>query len=789
MKKYFLPMLALGALCITSCNDDPLTEGGPGFDLEDGPGYYINATISLPNNGSRSATDETGDSNSNGSSNSGNAGTDDNNTDTEVTGPDIEYGYDYENDVRSMILVITDKNDNYLTHLVINGMSQASTSGQDYTFQITTRIPYGVLQEAYEEGGLFYNITNSTKPMRLYAFCNYTNNLLTQYATYQKKVVETPVADRTKPETKYDDGNQLLLAWRDFHGGVEEKASMAGQTPQSTNSIWSPRSFLMSNYKVYESEFPKDIDEWDQYADDRNPLNLTQENGPIKVERVAARIDFRDASEKGDQNYQIWVKTAMFTDAAQVDAELSGVADHTGEKNLFSVHLSRMVLVNMSKDFYYLRRVSDDGTMTGANLRYAGTETPTNYVVDYNWSVKKDVEGVTPANASTYFNFPLYDENATNDDVIYNNMYGTYGWYISNINKEGDKSSVLNGATDNWESNIGKNQYHIWRYVTENCIPSIDQQKTVQSTGVIFKASIEVGDDINETYEASGDQGETRYVSQAVVNALKTLETHPTTKPTLKNFFDEQGAIQTNGTDTNEALPALYQFHNMFYGGVADIVAAARADGNGGALYFAVDQILKNWYITSNDVVSDPQAGQPKYIFKYYENAPTLGEGNQLQLNVIIADQILNKTAVTDGSYAFNTGDFAIDFKDADAPESLAEFDNSQFIELCPAQDITVFIPTNDDTEGWGYYCYYFYWIRHNDNGLNGKMGPMEFNIVRNNVYKLAVTKINAVGHPRDTTRDPDPVRPEDPDEEPERSIEVEVNVLPWVVRVNNIEF
>ena len=68
-------------------------------------------------------------------------------------------------------------------------------------------------------------------------------------------------------------------------------------------------------------------------------------------------------------------------------------------------------------------------------------------------------------------------------------------------------------------------------------------------------------------------------------------------------------------------------------------------------------------------------------------------------------------------------------------------------------------------------------------------MGPMEFAVVRNNVYKLAVTKINQLGHPRITENDPDPVDPETPDEKGEVYISVSVEVLPWVVRVNNIIF
>ena len=68
-------------------------------------------------------------------------------------------------------------------------------------------------------------------------------------------------------------------------------------------------------------------------------------------------------------------------------------------------------------------------------------------------------------------------------------------------------------------------------------------------------------------------------------------------------------------------------------------------------------------------------------------------------------------------------------------------------------------------------------------------MGPMEFAVVRNNVYKLAVTNIRRLGHPRVPENDPDPVDPEDPDEEGNVYFDVQSETLPWVVRVNDIEF
>lgn len=102
------------------------------------------------------------------------------------------------------------------------------------------------------------------------------------------------------------------------------------------------------------------------------------------------------------------------------------------------------------------------------------------------------------------------------------------------------------------------------------------------------------------------------------------------------------------------------------------------------------------------------------------------------------------------------------------------------------------------NSEG-NYEAIYYYWNRHNDNGDNTVMGKMEFDVVRNNVYKLAVTNINKYGHPYldpdktpenpDVPVDPDPEDPTDPDEEKNYYFTVTVKVLPWVVRINNIEF
>ena len=82
--------------------------------------------------------------------------------------------------------------------------------------------------------------------------------------------------------------------------------------------------------------------------------------------------------------------------------------------------------------------------------------------------------------------------------------------------------------------------------------------------------------------------------------------------------------------------------------------------------------------------------------------------------------------------------------------------------------------------------CYYYTTeIKHFDNGDNASLGNMEFAIMRNNIYSLAVTDINEIGDPF-----VDPT-PDKPNENPEvkTALNVEVKILPWIVRYNDIEF
>ena len=224
-------------------------------------------------------------------------------------------------------------------------------------------------------------------------------------------------------------------------------------TDATNATIWTKNKFLMTNAdKDYKRTLPANLD---NYKVESNPFDLET----IKVERAAARFDYKSSVD--DETY-----TLMGED---------GKAEVT-------VTLTDMALVNLSKEFYYLRRVSDDGTSTNAAI--GGTETNTNYVVDtdYDWK-----SGSTITDYSDHF-FYVYNQNSGSAD---------YTWTsISSLTSEDNDESWNSGEN----ANDKRKGYKIWRYATENTIPKGTDdglQKKGITTGVVFKGEIKgVSDDM-----------------------------------------------------------------------------------------------------------------------------------------------------------------------------------------------------------------------------------------------------------------------------------------------------
>lgn len=687
--KPFALFLAAAALAMTGCKDDVMGDMENGTAKGEGHYLHVKAGIALPTS-TRSATDDP--TFNDGDQTNSDAAKDDDGNPLD----DFEYGSAYENEIRTMILVYTDTLNQYITHSVVDGITKAPVAGQKYEYEVLGEIEHEKLQAAYEDGVLS-TLSNDQKtpiPVRVWAICNYTERLANNFAG-------------AGPTTK--------ATWMDWTGEVVEGPSAAGQQPTIDNTIWAQRSFLMTNAELANVTFPGSIEDWDEYTDKSTPWELkdptvtnSNELYAIKVERAAARLDIRDGSQDGDQTYHLYTHENSYGDSLDDQGQQEG----KGELNLIDVKLTRMALVNMSKNFYYLRRVSATGTDT--NWVYCGQETPadgvTPFVVDTDWSAK-NTRAIKAVN--TNFNFPLYTADS---------LYNKDAWYIDNY-----AEILKNKNLDSWTGSAG-NQYHIWRYVTENTIPGAENQITVQSTGIVFKGRIMLGKDAEE-------DGADHYISEDLIEAL---------------------------SNTTATSAIIYRFENRLFAGPKDIIDGAHQDGTNSALYGAVKKVLSNWkYDATNKSYTIGGSGDP--------------------LTPDIAYEILFETT-----------------NDPDVAEmTIVGLDDTNFSKYNTPKEtaISMFRPEKLDAgdgdagETYGYYCYYFYWNRHNDNGKSGLMGKMEFATVRNNVYKLSVTGIGKLGHPTTPGDDDDPEEPNDPDEDPTNYIQVNVEVLPWVVRVNNIEF
>lgn len=642
---FFIGMLAM--CTIAGCSDNELNGSNePGVY----PGHpedavYMNVNIQLPVGGknTRSETDSDKD--------------DDYGTSTDGT----EVGKDYENKVNGVLIVLADASNNFIAAGEHNSLPVV----REGIVNTTQKINKSALAAYYGNGTL----EAGKDQVNLYVFCNPTMEL--------KQIFEKSGTDNK---------------WIDEIATLEEKPNGTATGAAVWGGNDHKAGFLMAtaSSKDIKKYIPKNFTDWDNFTTENNAFDFSGKNtlsngteigniGNIRVERVVARFDFKDGSPSKDQTYVI----------AEKD-----------NKPTLKVKLNKMALINMSKHFYYLRRVSDNGLANKVEI--CGTEYDSgqswNFVVDTDAEQKNgDIDASYPF--ADYFNFCLGHQD---NDTWSIDEKARDQWYTSLIKDVIDNQNEEDND-DEWNNNHSRDGYRIWRYATENTIPGMNKQENGISTGIVFKGKIQV-----------------------TKNAPQTL----------------QDAINgaTGKPDADDAI--LYAYSNQLYVSWTEVRKAALDATANEEFKKAVFGTPKN---TPSETVYSDDTKSPDYLWNIWHNVK--GHNDAAALSAF-------KEVATNKDHQF-----------------------------------TLYQSSRDENDGAGYYCYYFYWNRHNDNGNNGVMGPMEFAVVRNNVYKLSVVDINRLGHPRLSENDPDPVDPGTPDEKGDIYLKLSVEVLPWVVRINDIEF
>lgn len=661
-KKIWLKSLCAFAVAamMGACSSDNLSGDEPTpSPVHPNDAVYLNITAKLPTaTGGRSETMPGEDSTNKPSETLPGGGS---NKGTEV-------GTDDENLIKSMMLVFTDNDFKIIAYGTQDG-SATIEQGKTALVNSTQKIDKSTLSAYYGQDGV---LTEAEAKVSVWLFCNPTDRL------------KGIVADA------YTSGNK---EWINAECEITETPA---SNSASNAAIWGgphhKSGFLMTSSKAMTKELPSNFNDWDQHSspskafklsgknyEDRGSDGMVDNSGAIPVERSVARFDFRDGS-KGNNTYDIVTEN---------------------DKATLQIQLQRMALVNMSKTFYFVRRVSGDGLPENAKvggLEYDNGDNDCNYVVSTNAAQKAAETGGMVSNLTfaDYYNFCLF--NIVNGVAVIDPTARSQ-WYSSSVD------DVLGMTTDNWAGSAD-NKYHVWRYVTENTLPGpVTNQVNGITTGVVFKGKMIV------------PQGVTGTIADAINKA----------------------------TGNSATDPILYTYANDIFVTWKEVRAAAIESGKGSDLYTAAFGNPKNEPVAGDAPVYSDDVNSVDYKWNNWHN--------------------VNNAATTGNSLA--------DFKKAATGNDFTLYQSS----------------IDDDTHAPGYYCYYYYWNRHNDNGNNGVMGPMEFAVVRNNVYKLSVTNIRRLGHPRITENDPDPVDPDDPDEEGNIYFDVQSETLPWVVRVNNIEF
>lgn len=379
--------------------------------------------------------------------------TSDDNKEYGTSSDGTEVGKDRENRISEIMLVFTDEDNNYLTSTNVTSVSP--TTSNTYVISIPPeRLADYVSTEE-----------NPNRTANVYAYCNPT------------------------PE---------LRALAGAAEGSEQVEGFVEQIHTITNdenaSVWKDDNFLMSNAVMHEITLPKS---WNEHLSSGNPYELTRK-GPIKVERSVARFDYK----------------AVHDDNKYVVRDNLESQDEVSKKNPgIYIQLTDVALINMSKSFYYLRRVSLNGQNAEATI--CGVETANNYVVDTDATEKAQYTTLADwKDKNTYFFYNLEEPDT---------------WQWTSL------ATISDNEEDNWGNEPDEEEgYHIWRYAIENTIPQgASETNTLQkngiTTGVVFRAKIGREDNSDVTWT----DGNNIYVFDDVLYGdWESVEKYATAYPT-----------------------------------------------------------------------------------------------------------------------------------------------------------------------------------------------------------------------------------------------------------------
>jgi hypothetical protein len=518
-------------------------------------------------------------------------------------------------------------------------------------------------------------------------------------------ITTNPVRIAAELEAKIEfDKTYGILAVTNIGEGAVSKAATLGELRDEVYEGGAfgqgeAGQFIMSSERIGNIKFSK------YNNSENNPATAR-----ILVERLAARIDFKQKTEGEANVYPIYI-TNEKGEYINGDGEIVG---EDGKIEMAKITLTNLLVVNqMHSNTYMYKRVAPEvaGDVEWLGLEKADVQGhQTNYVIDPHTKSKTGIVEGTPDN------IPYYNRLEKTVNVAEFYKEATEG--IKEFNIAGDDSRY---------NKLGN--YATVGYTEENTTDK-ELQINGYSTGVIFKGTAKV---LAAYDRAEGVLPSGYYIKSITFNKLEDNE-------------------------------VFYIYEDKPYKNLETIIqhSVIRADDEG--------TVANGWYFDYKTVQEALEKATTEeelqtYISSFADNSANMGYRKYMEELLATVDTEVDGVTVTYESVAPKMT--WATYKATLTDDELSKYSVRKAVA--------------GDGGTYAMDCYYPYWIKHSDNENPREMGIMEFGIVRNNIYKLAVNKINNFG-----IFQLDPSTVDEPDQ---LWMDVELQVKDWVLRYNdNIE-
>lgn len=730
MRKFKFLALAFAAFSFAACSDDAIEgQSGSGGSLEDASPAYL--TISFSANSGNSSRSTADDANNNG---------DEHSTDTPGTGEDSGHhneGTEAERAVDRVLVVIVPSDGGNVNYAKLYSTTVDAVAGEDGAFKIVD-----------QTGGTYAN----NEPIELAT------------GTYNVIVVANPVVDLITGITAGDlnagirNSNEVEDLYTKITTGNYDPSEADYKNIAAGKSLTSGTNFrvMMANKGL--STNPNQT--YTVELTEKNGADGTPATASIEVERVLSKITFRET----DYNiYEIFPKVGAVR-AKKVDAAIQVNNDWVATTlNVATDALGKEVYV-------WVQETTTEGVTTRTYTVYKkGSGQQTIEGVQYDiytaiTAVDKDSWESTQDKDNSY---AVEDTAKPQESLTYKPDDSTtpeQHWYVR-----------LEGyALVNLSQNV-----HYVRHTISNAGGEIPfgvlngsnylyTPYWGQKNGVVFEED-ENGDlQFQKGFDATTNTDVWFYNTLAKVSeesASMTIDTDGSFKVGTNDakYYKPMSTLGTEGGNVEgndhyeeaPTKPAVGNFMAYCFENSTDL------DHQTHGLSTGISFMARMYKTRNGNNLSDP-------VTKLYRYG-----NNSLFESLEAIQQAFGKSFMSE---KFN------ELVEKEKGETDNEITKEDLTQLAEADNGGEKIEIYNDN-----ICYYYTTeIKHFDNGDNSVLGNMEFAIMRNNIYSLAVTGINMVGDPAVV---PTPGTPDENPTPETAQLNVEVEILPWIVRYNDIEF